>query len=68
MEEHDDDDDFFHNHDVENIQNLQDTELFFPLHRLDIQIGDFSGAIRTLKLMLAFWVVWLGFVVYNLCT
>ena len=63
----DDNDDVFQNHEGD-IHNLQDTELFFPLHRLDLQIGDFTGAIRTLKLMLAFWVMWLVFVVYNLCT
>jgi hypothetical protein len=56
------------NQDENDIQNINNTELFFPLHRQDIQLGDFKGAKRTLTLMLAFWIIWLGFVIYNLCT
>ena len=51
-----------------NVQNLDDREMFFPLNRFDVQLGDFSSAIRNLKLLFGFWMLWLSFIIFNLCS
>ena len=56
--------DFFDPH--EDMENLEDSDLFFPLNRIDMQLGDFSGAVRIVQMLLIFWIFWLSFIIMNL--